>query len=409
MASVKLMLNKQRVLNNGKYPLVFQIICNRRKKLVYTQFRLFLGDFDELSSEIKHRAVSTFSLEESQEMNRELKKEYRRILSRIRKLEKGDESFTIDDLIERKKKKTECFFLLQYAERQIAHKKKIGKDGTKVAYQSTCVSLKKYINTLSVKQKDVRMSDIDCDFVIGYEDFLYMEGLSENTVNYYLRNFRAIYNASIREGYKQHGEHPFVYVRTRPCKTVKRALTKETMKSLVSLSLFNTPELEFSRDLYLFSFYAQGMAFVDVAFLEKKNVNGGVVSYFRHKSKQLISIVVTPQMQALIDKYSNDSEYIFPIIDRLNEELSAYDQYRLALGRINRHLKKIAVGLNLEIPLTTYTTRHTWATLARDSGAPVSVISAGLGHTSEETTRVYLKEFDQGVLAKVNRIVTGLL
>ena len=143
--------------------------------------------------------------------------------------------------------------------------------------------------------------------------------------------------------------------------------------------------------------------------MNKKNIYGGLLTYSRRKSKQLIHIVVTPQMQKLIDKYSNDSEYLFPIIDPLNKEQSVYKQYRLALGRINRYLKKLAAGLNLRIPLTTYTARHTWATLARDSGAPLSVISAGLGHTSEEMTRIYLKDFDQSVLAKVNSLVTGLL
>ena len=56
----------------------------------------------------------------------------------------------------------------------------------------------------------------------------------------------------------------------------------------------------------------------------------------------------------------------------------------------------------------TYTARHTWATLARDYGAPISVISAGLGHTSEEMTRVYLKDFDVSMLNQVNSIVTNL-
>ena len=86
-----------------------------------------------------------------------------------------------------------------------------------------------------------------------------------------------------------------------------------------------------------------------------------------------------------------------------------YEQYRLALGRMNRYLKKIASLLNINVRLTTYTARHTWATLARESGAPISIISAGLGHTSEEMTRVYLKDFDQETLAKVNRVVTNLL
>lgn len=55
-----------------------------------------------------------------------------------------------------------------------------------------------------------------------------------------------------------------------------------------------------------------------------------------------------------------------------------------------------------------YISRHTWATLARDYGAPISVISAGLGHTSEEMTRVYLKDFDVSMLNQVNSIVTNL-
>ena len=78
------------------------------------------------------------------------------------------------------------------------------------------------------------------------------------------------------------------------------------------------------------------------------------------------------------------------------------------MARINRYLKKIAAMVEIETSLTTYTARHTWATLARDCGAPVSVISAGLGHTSEETTRIYLKEFDVSQLDKVNSMVTKL-
>ena len=148
------------------------------------------------------------------------------------------------------------------------------------------------------------------------------------------------------------------------------------------------------------------MAFVDIVLLKKVNICNGVLTYSRHKSKQLIRIAVTPQMQGLIDKYKTENEYLFPIIS--GEYASGYKQYRLALGRINRHLKKIAVVADIKVPLTTYTARHTWATLARDYGAPISVISAGLGHTSEEMTRVYLKDFDVSMLNQVNSIVTNL-
>ena len=408
MASVKLMLNKQRVLNNGKYPLVFQVIHNRRKRLFYTRFKLLPDEFDDISMEIRAGKDSTDLLNGVQEMNRELKKEYRRILSRIRELDKADDDYSVDDLLEDKKKKISRFYLLQYIGIQVARKRKMGKEGIAIAYQSTYVSLRKYITILHGKKKDVPMTDVDYNFIIGYEDFLYEQGVSENTVNYYLRNFRTVYNAAVRNGYKSNVDYPFAHVSTKACKTVKRALSKEEMRRLLLLSLLDSSELEFSRDLYLFSFYAQGMAFVDIAFLKKSNIYSGLLTYSRRKSKQLIHIVVTPQMKVLIDKYSADSEYLFPVINA-SSEYSAYEQYRLALGHINRNLKKIAMKVNVEIPLTTYTARHTWATLARDSGAPLSVISTGLGHTSEEMTRIYLKDFDQSVLARVNGIVTNLL
>ena len=108
--------------------------------------------------------------------------------------------------------------------------------------------------------------------------------------------------------------------------------------------------------MYLFSFYAQGMAFVDIVLLKKADICNGVLTYSRHKSKQLIRIVVTPQMRSMIDKYNTENEYLFPIIS--GEYASGYKRYRLALGRINRHLKKIAVVADIKVPLTTYTAKH---------------------------------------------------
>ncbi|MFR3868897.1 MULTISPECIES: recombinase [Bacteroides] len=57
----------------------------------------------------------------------------------------------------------------------------------------------------------------------------------------------------------------------------------------------------------------------------------------------------------------------------------------------------------------TYTARHTWATLAREYGAPVATISTGLGHTKEEMTLVYLKELDRSNLKRINGLINSLL
>ena len=403
MTSVKLMLNKSRILNNGSYPLVFQVIHNRRKKLLYTGYRMKEEVFDESEGKIMNGVGSTFTATEVVKMNRELRKLRNRIDTRIRQLERTREEFAVEDILTQNAFGTgkPQFYLLRYINAQIERKQELKKVGMAAAYKSTRSSLAKFIG-----RPDVRMSEVDLAFVRRYEDFLYSNGASGNTVSYYLRNLRSLYNQAVTDGYHPRGEYPFAKAQTRPAKTVKRALSRTDMQNLADLNLENEPELEFTRDLYLFSFYAQGMAFVDIVLLKKTDICNGVLTYSRHKSKQLIRIVVTPQMQGVIDKYNTENEYLFPIIS--GEYASGYQKYRLALGRINRHLKKIAVVADIKVPLTTYTARHTWATLARDYGAPISVISAGLGHTSEEMTRVYLKDFDVSMLNQVNSIVTNL-
>ena len=393
ITSVKLMLNKSRILNNGSYPLVFQVIHNRRKKLLYTGYRMKEEVFDESEGKIMNGVGSTFTATEVVKMNRELRKMRNQIDIRIRQLERTREEFTVEDILTQNAFGTgkSQFYLLRYINAQIERKQELKKVGMAAAYKSTRSSLAKFIGC-----PDVRMSEVDLAFVRRYEDFLYSNGASGNTVSYYLRNLRSLYNQAVTDGYHPRGEYPFAKAQTRPAKTVKRALSRTDMQNLADLNLENEPELEFTRDLYLFSFYAQGMAFVDIVLLKKTDICNGVLTYSRHKSKQLIRIVVTPQMQGVIDKYNTENEYLFPIIS--GEYASGYQKYRLALGRINRHLKKIAVVADIKVPLTTYTARHTWATLARDYGAPISVISAGLGHTSEEMTRVYLKDFDVSML-----------
>lgn len=403
ITSVKLMLNKSRILNNGSYPLVFQVIHNRRKKLLYTGYRMKEEVFDESEGKIMNGVSSTFTATEVVKMNRELRKMRNRIDTRIRQLERAGEEFTVEDILTQNAFGTgkPQFYLLRYINAQIERKQELKKVGMAAAYKSTRSSLAKFIS-----RPDVRMSEVDSAFVRRYEDFLYSNGSSGNTVSYYLRNLRSLYNQAVADGYHPRGEYPFAKAQTRPAKTVKRALSRTDMQNLADLNLENEPELEFTRDLYLFSFYAQGMAFVDIVLLKKADICNGVLTYSRHKSKQLIRIAVTPQMQGLMDKYKTENEYLFPIIS--GEYASGYQKYRLALGRINRHLKKIAVAADIKVALTTYTARHTWATLARDYGAPISVISAGLGHTSEEMTRVYLKDFDVSMLNQVNSMVTNL-
>lgn len=108
-------------------------------------------------------------------------------------------------------------------------------------------------------------------------------------------------------------------------------------------------------------------------------------------------------MQAIICKYQNSTQYLLPIITK--EDGTERQQYRNQLIRINRHLKKIGTMTGISIPLSTYVMRHSWATIARDKGISLSVISEGLGHDSETTTKVYLDSIQKTKVDKANRLI----
>ena len=102
------------------------------------------------------------------------------------------------------------------------------------------------------------------------------------------------------------------------------------------------------------------------------------------------------------------SPYAFPIL-RAEEAEKSYARYQVALGYYNRQLKRLSAMLYLDTPLTSYTARHSWATAARNRNVPISVISAGMGHTSERTTQIYLAALEGSVVDRVNRGIVARL
>lgn len=399
MASIKLILNTSRSLKNGCYPLVFQIIHQRKKKLIYTSYKLFPIEFDVEKQKACFVPGLHISQKEIRNINIAISKQRKTIEKHIEALGKRKRTFTVDDILYHYHSERNPLNLLHYMDLQIIRKRELGRDGTAAAYQSTRTSVATLIG-----EREFAVSQVDSAFLREYEQFLYRRNVCNNTVCFYMRNLKSIYNQAIADGYQQLSENPFKSIHVKPRKTVKRALNKESVRRMIELDLSQRKHLELARDVFLFSFYSRGMSFVDIIFLKRPK---NMIDYHRKKTNQWLHISITPQLTALIKKYRNDSEYIFPILDPTSS-VPLYKQYRLALERINRNLKQVGALLGLETSLTTYVARHSWATQAKDGGAPIAVISEGLGHTSEETTRIYLKEFDQRIVDLLNEKVSKL-
>lgn len=403
MTTVKVVLNKSWQHKAGTYPLVFQILHSRKKKILYTGYRVFESDFDGEQQKVHPEGQGKLSGRAVRRINIDLRKRRKAILDNAAQLEKSGFEYTVDDLQEKNVRKRNIRFF-EYMEEQIATKRKAGKEGTAAAYASSLNSFRLFLGN-----KDVNVSDVTPKLVRCYGDFLAENRISDNTVAYYMRNLKAVYNRIVSDGFKRDCEYPFKEIRTTIGKTPKRALDRETLLRIATLEFDPVKEsfMELARDIFMFSFYCRGSAFVDIIHLKTSDIISGVIVFHRQKSRQLIRVTVIPQLEELIHKYDNDTEYVFPVLD-VNGPVPLYKQYKQALQRINYGLKAVGKHIGLDYPLTTYLARHTWATLVKNLGIPVSVISEGLGHTSERTTLIYLKEFDTDVLDKVNEEVANL-
>lgn len=284
----------------------------------------------------------------------------------------------------------------------ILNLKTIGKLRLSETYYTTLNSFFRFRNGI-----DVRLCEIDSDMLVAYEAYLKNTGVCPNSSSFYMRNLRAVYNRAVEKGIISQ-QYPFKHVYTGIDKTIKRAISLNELRQLKELDFSQNPVCEYARNLFLFSFYTRGMSFVDLAFLKKNDLNCGILFYRRRKTGQLLQIRWEDCMQKIVDRFdTTDSPYLLPIIKTpgVNER----NQYISAAHLVNRKLKEIGYQLRLPIPLTMYCARHAWASIAKSKNIPISVISEGMGHESEITTRIYLSSLDNSTIDMANKYILDLL
>lgn len=187
----------------------------------------------------------------------------------------------------------------------IASLKRSGKLRTSETYITTFSSFMKFM-----KGKDILLSNLDSDLMVAYEAHLKEQGVSLNTISFYMRILRATYNRAVEKGVTRQ-RYPFKHVYTGIEKTVKRAVTFKVIKQIKEMDLSYSSSLEYARDMFLFSFYTRGMSFIDMAYLKKTDLENGVLTYRRKKTGQLLSIKWEPCMQDIVDKYSVKNHLIY--------------------------------------------------------------------------------------------------
>ena len=235
----------------------------------------------------------------------------KRLQSIINQLENKRVKNTADDIIATFQKQANEQSLFNFMQGVIAQLQQMGKQRTSETYRCTLKSFMQFR-----EDKDVLLEDIDSDLMLMYEAYLRNKGLTKNSTSFYMRILRAVYNRAVEKDLITN-RNPFKHVYTGVDKTVKRAIPLKAIKRIKSLDLSLQPSLDFARDMFLFSFYTRGMSFIDMAYLKKKDLSNGILSYRRRKTGQQLFIRWEKCMQEIVDKYDNSlSEYLLPIINR---------------------------------------------------------------------------------------------
>ena len=403
MASVKL---KFRVssLPKKEGTLYFQVIHNRVVKQIKTSYHIFESEWDEHCGDIaqfpnlppnRHDIIKS--------IKEKIAWEKKRLYRIIEQLGNKEQPFSSDDIVqEYYALSSDKSTVFEYIKVQIERLKNAGKDRTSETYRQMLLSFMKFRN-----KEDLHFDMIDENLICQYENYMRMANLCRNTTSFYLRVLRSVYNRAVEDGLTKQTT-PFKRVYTGVDKTPKRAISLKEIKRIKDLDLSSTPTLDFARDMFLFSFYMRGMSFIDIAYLKKKDLSNGFVVYNRRKTGQQMVVKWEKPMDDIVMKHPNlQSVFLLPIIIR--EDGTERKQYLNRMLLINKYLKRIAELAKINIPLTMYVARHSWASIAQAKNIPMKAISLGMGHDNEETTRIYLSSIQTNVIDNANYKILNLL
>lgn len=398
MATVKTKLRLSTVAGRPS-SIIYQITHRRIVRQITTDYKVFPEDCKTgVSMIISVNDEAMGRLRVPRIISQKIRWDLQRLNMIISKYENGHCEYSADmivDAFQCMEKELSLFNIMQKSIIRLLQQNRIG---TAKNYSAALGSFRNFRCN-----EDIPIDAIDYAVMEDYQSYLRMKGLTLNSISFYMRILRAVYNHSVESGIIS-DRKPFRHVFTGMEKTFKRAISIKNIRFIKDLDLSFKPNLEFARDMFMFLFYCRGMSFIDAAFLKKSDVVDNVLFYRRHKTGQQLRIRMVPVIKDILERYSDSqSPYLLPIITVSGKD--GRIQYEAALRRINNGLRTIAKMLGMDTPLTTYVTRHAWASIAKAKNIPITVISDALGHDSIATTQIYLASIDATMIDKANEMI----
>ena len=392
--TVRAILDERRPLSDGTYPVKLRVINNRKNKLYSIDIGLLKKDFDKLFSDSK------------------LKSERIKIGNYIQKIEKIiellDDNFSFTEFEKRffNPVQTVAKSNLNIIDQINNYILKLEKDDrikSEQSYITTANHLKDF-----VKSDNISFVGVTPEFLEEVEKHLSnTKELAASSIGIYMRNIRRIFNIAIAEKIITSDVYPFGRNKYSPPATrkAKKALNIEDIKKLYEYEPINAQE-QWAKDMWFFSYSANGMNVKDIAFLKYENIKDDEINFVREKTKhstrdnqRIIQIILNYELKRIIAKWGNKKHlpknYIFNILKEPDNPQQVYSDVHQAVKTINKYMKRIAINQQLSRIPTTNFARHSFSTVLKRAGVSIEMISEQLGHSSIKTTQIYLDSFEK--------------
>ena len=381
--SVSTVLDRRRVKVNGKYPVKIEVVWNRKQKYFPTGVDMTEDQWNKASAGHKH----TEELEAVEEYYSHVRNEVAEMLSK--------DCFSFR-MLELRMGRPHRFNVNKAMRSMIEECRKEGRTNSYFRYRSTLLNLEKYAGG------SIAFTSITPEWLKRCEEFWMQDGKSATTVSIYMKTMKSVMNKAVEEGYLSSSAYPFGrggY--TVPKSSVRKlALSKNQIKQLID---YSGPEmLEMYRDLWVFSYLCNGINFRDMLFLRYSDIVDGEICFVRSKTRyayggqKIIKAVLAPKMAEIISRWGNErtspDTLIFKFAKGSEDEYGATMLVRRVVCKCNTALKQIALELGIPA-FTTYSARHSFATIMQRNGAGIPFISECLGHSSLAMTETYLAGF----------------
>jgi len=399
--SVLTVLDTRRAKKNGLFPIKIQVVFKRKQKYYSTGKEISINDWEKL---LRTRSRSLA------EIRNEIEYSFSAIKRHICQLVYAGK-FSMEALNMRLGKQTDDMNLHNAFIAKLDELKKNNQASTFLTYQCALKSIE------SFGGQQIALNGITEEWLKRCERFWLSQGKSYATISIYFRALRCILNRATHEGTLSKSSFPFGRNKYEIPEGYGRkwALSLSDIQKIM-LYQDGTKETEEFRDLWVFSYLCNGINFMDMLFLQYSNIVDGEICFVRSKTSKTtrhgkeIRATVTPEMWSIIQRWGNTrisgQTYIFKYANGTEDAFERIRLVRRIVTKCNRRLKKIAEHIGL-VQLTTYTARHSFATVLKRAGVTTTYISESLGHSNLAVTENYLACFEKEERMKNARLLTN--